>query len=479
MKLSTDLVYRLTLVSLLGLLICLPANNLQAKNDDDDKLNPHLLTAPIRIGIIGDQTGTHDLAQAYLVLQAGVAALKNRQLDVVLHVGDLLESSKSLAEIQQQFSDGTTILDTLNVPWYMTPGDHDVNPPSFKQDSTDRSRETLFKQLYGARVPAVKKHPYYSFDVKGYHFIALYSHETLHADPRWGNIFLAQITDQQYQWLADDLRQHANAKGVVVFIHQPLWYNWSAWTRVHHLLQKHRVAAVVSGHFHYDQGERRIGGIHYLTVGATGGTVKQGDRDAGNVQHVSVIKVEGKQLTGLKLIAVSDNLPLKITPRVDMDKIQALDVMLGELWNFASTNPVFVKNGTLLNDCNSTTPAGIHITPLGNPTDTSLNIRISYSSDDKNILLASAGFVTDQCNDIVGPFECNLQRSSRIFFSNLSSVSVNPYAGPLWRATLGVVQGETPNPGAKLHFDIRLGYAGKSGDLALTRRASTSVVACP
>ena len=129
--------------------------------------------AQITIGIIGDQTGAANLDQAYGVLQQGVAALKGKQLDVVLPVGDLIESTKSEAEIRTLFVQATTNLAGLGVPWYLTPGDHDVNPPIYQQNSTDRSRETLFKQLYGAFNPVAAKNLYYSFDVKGYHIVVL------------------------------------------------------------------------------------------------------------------------------------------------------------------------------------------------------------------------------------------------------------------------------------------------------------------
>ena len=294
----------------------------------------------INIGIIGDQTGSYDLAQSYSILQHGVQVLSQKNIDVVIHVGDMLESTAPETEVRSQFAQATAIMDQLPVSWYMTEGDHDVNPPVYQQDSSDRSREALFQQLYGARVPQVLQHLYYSFDVGDYHFVAIDSQEALHADPRWGNIFLAQVSDQQYAWLASDLAAHKNAKAIIVFLHQPLWYNWSAWKRVHNLLRHYPVATVVAGHFHYDQKEGSIDGIRYVVVGATGGMVKQGDRDAGDMQHVSVMHVKGPRQVKFNLISLTDNLPLHFTPRVDMDKIQSMDIVLGELWNFASTNPV-------------------------------------------------------------------------------------------------------------------------------------------
>lgn len=434
---------------------------------------------PIRIGIIGDQTGANDLQQAYGVLTHGVQVLSTKNLDVVIHVGDLLESSASESAVRAQFAQASGILDQLPVGWYMTAGDHDVNPPGFQQDSPDRSREALFQELYGARVPAVLAHPYYSFNVGDYHFVSLYSLEALHSDPRWGNVYLNEISNAQFQWLAQDLENHKTARGIIVFLHHPMWYNWSAWQRVHRLMRRYPVAAVVAGHFHYDQGEGRLDDIRYIVVGATGGNVKQGDRDAGDVQHVSVMTVKGKSAVELQLISLSDNLPLTLTPREDMDKMQALDLVLGELWNFAATNPVFRKSdGSLVNACNSSQPARINISPIGNPTDKSIGVHIAFSATDSNVNLTAPGFTPGECASVSGAFDCVLARSARIFVANNSSVTVNSFAPPLWSTGLGHT-GQPPAVGTVLNFDIHLRYTGKSGALALERRMSTVIGACP
>ncbi len=241
----------------------------------------------LNIGIIGDQTGTYDLDSAYKALKKGIDILKGQHVQMALHVGDLIESTKSDEACVKDYRRATALLDTLGVPWYLTPGDHDVNPLSWEQGSDDRSKEALFRKLYAEKVPEVTKHMYYSFDFKGYHFIALYSHETLRVDPRWGNIFMAKVSDAQYQWLKQDLEKSKADAGIIVFIHQPLWYNWSGWLRVHQLLSRYPVRAVIAGHYHYDQDEGMIDGIRYVIVGATGGSVK-------NASHATMPEMSGK-----------------------------------------------------------------------------------------------------------------------------------------------------------------------------------------
>src|SRR5262249_41652327 len=159
---------RLAFLLILLSLLVFPGIAAAGEDDDDEPLGPN----PIRIGIVGDQTFSTNLQASYGILQQGVNILSNQDLDVVLHTGDLVESTQSPTQVTADFNQAAGILDQLPVDWFLAAGDHDVNPPGFQQDSSDRSREQLFQQLYGLRVPAFLVHPWYSFNVQGYHFIA-------------------------------------------------------------------------------------------------------------------------------------------------------------------------------------------------------------------------------------------------------------------------------------------------------------------
>ena len=432
---------------------------------------------PIRIGLIGDQTFSTDIQASYGVLQQGVNVLSNQNLDVVLHVGDLVESSSSPAEVTALFQQATGILDHLPVPWYLTAGDHDVNPPVFQQDSSDHSREQLFQQLYGARVPAFAVHPYYSFDIGDFHFISLYSFGALHSDSRFGNIFLSQVYDDQFNFLKDDLQAHKNARAIIVWVHQPLWYHVSGWKRVHELLRRYPVAVVISGHFHYNQDVGELDGIRYITVGATGGfKSKVGSRQAGSVDHVSVVTVKAPGQVSVKLLAL-DNQPLALTPRVDMDRVQALDVQFGNFFDFSQKNPVFLKAGQLVISCDTGAPATIQINQIGDPIDLQLDVKIDFTSSPAGVALSSPGFLPGECQQVISPTECLLKRTARTFISNYSSVLINDFT-TLWHSGLASAGGG-PQPGTVLNFKIKTTFQGVSGPLVLETTASTTVQACP
>lgn len=430
-------------------------------------------THEIKIGIIGDQTFSRDIQASYRVLEQGVGILSAQSVNVVLHAGDLVESTLSPPEVTALFNQATGILDRLPVPWYLTAGDHDVNPPTFQQDSADRSREQLFQQLYGKRVPTFAKHPWYSFDIGAYHFISLYSFGALDSDSRFGNIFLSQVYDEQFAFLQADLNAHARARAIIVWIHQPLWYHVSGWMRVHELLRKFPVAAVISGHFHYNQDGGIIDGIHYFTVGATGGSKKNGSREAGSVDQVSVMTISDHRHVSMKLIAL-DNLPLNLTPRVDMDRVQALDVQLGNFFDFGQINPIFNKGGQLVNDCKSTSPATVRINEIGDPIDLPLNVKISFNSSPAGVSLNAPNFATGQCQQVVSPTECVLKRTARTFLSNYSSVNTDN-SNPLWMSGLS----GSATPGTSLNFEIKTTFTGASGELFLQTMASTVIGTCP
>jgi predicted phosphodiesterase len=303
--------------------------------------------AQLRIGIIGDQTGSSDLAESYEILQEGCEVIDKYNPDLVLHVGDLVESSKSNEEITIDFKQAVGYLNSIKkssnpIPWYITAGDHDVNPPNdYTPGTKNREKEKLFLELiqdaYAKRGSKISpKNLYYSFDYGGYHFICLYSEDNLRTDPRWGNIFMNKIIDNQYNWLKADLQNASSSNGTIVFVHQPMWYNVTGWKKVHNLLREYSVMAVIAGHYHYNQDEGTIDGIRYLVVGSTGGNIKKASENAGGLYHVTLLTLNGKEIK-LELIPLAGYSNNAFTRRVNMDRIQAIDCMLGDLkWD--STN---------------------------------------------------------------------------------------------------------------------------------------------
>lgn len=328
------------------------------------------------IGIVGDQFGAYDSDEAFDIMEKGVAMLADYHPNILLHVGDMVESVRDVntfEDYETLFNRASGIMEGTGLPWLVALGDHDVVPPGYQPLSGDRSRETWFLSLSQKTSLPLDSLPYYSYTLNGYHFISLYSMENLHTDPRWGSIFLNQITDTQLEWLKRDLETHKSSKAMVVLVHHPNWYVWSNWSRVHDVLKQYKVKAVIAGHYHYDQDDGEIDGIRYLVMGATGGALKDSDAHSGGSSMVGLMKLTPEGVEDIRLVDVPGDTLLELTPRRSMDRIQALSCMLDNLY----------QDRNLIH-----TPAGspekviIRLASLANPIDVPIHLSIDTNPRD-------------------------------------------------------------------------------------------------
>ncbi len=404
-----------------------------------------------RLGVVGDQTGTRDLERSYMELEKGVHQLKRLDLDAVIHVGDLLESAKPVVEMRNDFERSTAILDQLPVPWYLTAGDHDVNPPERLSNSSDRSREALFLELYRRKNPAIDERPYYAVNVDGWQLISLFSHDQLHTDPRWGNIFFAHVSDEQYDWLADTLESRdAGSKGTIVFVHQPLWYNWGDWADVHEILAAYGVRAVIAGHFHYSQDEGELDGIRYLVHGATGGRIKGTQATFGGAHIVSALEFSEDDIVIRSV--TTDGVPLEGFPqRKLMDRVQALDVALGSLSASIAQTTVFRRvDGTLVQSCtHPDVTIELPLERLGNPIDQP----VVLSLDPPILEELDLGFKGPGCSTRT----CRIEPGQGVVVSNLASVRFSSSDGEIPQLT---VQGVSADDGLRFSLVMSATISG-------------------
>lgn len=452
----------------------------------------------LRLGIVGDQTLADDLDAAYAVLARGVEELARYHrevaaLDAVVHTGDLVESAEAPEAVAARFAAAAAVLDRLPVPWYPAAGDHDVNPPRYEPGSGDRSRRELFVRLVGERVPAAEDGDgllYYAVDLGGFRLIVLDSQEVAHAEPRWGDVFLARIGVRQLAWLKAELA--GDDRPAVLALHQPQWLTWSGWQRVHELLRRHPVAAVASGHLHHPQDGGTLDGVRYLTVGATGGATRQGSRAAGDVQHVTVLEVTAAGDTTVTLLPL-DGQPLALPGRRDMERAQALDVMLGTLWDLAARTPLHLAAGELVADCATLEPTRIALDRLGNPIDRDVTLTIALA---ESVEVAEAAFAAGFCRDQANGGQigerttaahqptgsetatCVLPAPSpNVLYSHPSGVELAPDP-PLWQSTLALAT-SSPPPTVDLRLTLSWDPEAASAPLWLERTVALPITPCP
>lgn len=458
----------------------------------------------LRIGIIGDQTASTNIDQSYQMLARGIGILAKENVSCVLHTGDLVESTvKTQEEYRARFEQARGLLDKLRKPWHLTPGDHDVNPPLYEPDSADRSREKWFHDLYRHHEPGLTDTLNYSFNLKGYHFIALNSQEYLHVDPRWGDVFLAKLSSQQYAWLERDLARHRNAKGIILFLHQPLWYNWGSWMPIHRLLRRYPVMTVIAGHFHYNQDEGELDGIHYFVMGATGGMVKTASRNAGNAQMIAVMVIR-KRRVDFRLIPVDGLGALQINSRADMDRVQAISQAIDTLYTLGDHNVYCLKGNDLYNEqakpsecwnsfSNRYRPTGLcyrksgvidapklSLTSIGNPIDQPVKLSIELQSD--KLTLINPHFLTGGCQQVISDLECILTPATRVAWSNTSSVELNNRfapLSPLWESGLAIVSGKFLSTDDSIRLKVRLSFHSSKGEQRVENLVTLSISTCP
>ena len=162
----------------------------------------------------------HDKNDAPRALDAAIDTINKLKPDFILVGGDIvydaLRRKQDAAEEQ-----ATSFLEKaarLDAPVHYAIGNHDHFGLYDKKTDTDHPLfgKKFFEHYFGPR--------YYSFDHKGWHFIAL-DDMVVTEDRR----YVGKIDSLQLAWLRKDLEQVADSTPVVVMVHVPLITTLSQW----------------------------------------------------------------------------------------------------------------------------------------------------------------------------------------------------------------------------------------------------------
>ena len=192
----------------------------------------------------------HDLIKdGQARVEAFVTEMNKTKPDFIMQMGDFCTpkpGNKPLMQVWEKF----------NGPKYHVIGNHDVDGGFNHQQVVE------FWNAFGL---------YYSFDLKGYHFIVLNGNERPENDTSKG--YPRSISETQYNWLADDLQK--TKLPTLIFCHQGIDNDLDGikegamlrllFERNNRKVRSGKILAVFSGHNHEDY-HNNYNGVNYIQI---------------------------------------------------------------------------------------------------------------------------------------------------------------------------------------------------------------------
>ncbi len=168
---------------------------------------------------IGSETGAIDLRRTVKDINADTA------LQFVIISGDITEFGSD-----EELKIAKSILDSLNKPWYIIPGNHDMN--------WSESGGNSFKKVFGSETFAFKQH--------GYLFIGTNCGPNMRMGP-------GQVPRENIVWLDSVLKATPKQTPVIYVNHYPQDSSLNNWYEVVDRLKTHNVQLILCGHGHANQ----------------------------------------------------------------------------------------------------------------------------------------------------------------------------------------------------------------------------------
>jgi len=214
------------------------------------------------------------------------------------------------------------MLNELEMPFFRTPGNHDI---------ANETAQQVWRERFGAT--------YYYFVYKNVLFMVLDSEDPPRAapegmkeklnefnrlqteDPEKAQEMLAEFmadssvvmglskpvefSDEQVSFVEHTLAQNPDVRWTFLFLHEPAWENPSQNFEAIRQLLKGRDHTVFAGHLHYYDYDE-IDGYEYITMGPAGASFHQ--EGPGNVDHIMWVTMtdNGPQMGNIALKGLFD-----------------------------------------------------------------------------------------------------------------------------------------------------------------------------
>ena len=270
--------------------------------------------------IIGDRTGGANPQETFKLAMGQINLL---QPEFVINVGDIIEGySEDKTELNAEWDEIDTVINSLNMPFFRTPGNHDI---------ANNVAQEVYRERYGAS--------YYSFVYHNTLFMVLDSEDPPRTAPPGikqkldeykqllvddppkaqqmlkdfmsdesvvaGLAALVEFEGEQMEWIKKTIADHPEVRWTFLFLHEPAWEKPSESFKEIQALLKGRKHTFFAGHLHYYDYDY-IDGYEHITMGPAGASFHQ--EGPGNVDHIMWVTMtdEGPQMGNIALKGLFD-----------------------------------------------------------------------------------------------------------------------------------------------------------------------------
>jgi len=270
--------------------------------------------------IVGDRTGGANVQKTF---QTALPQINLLQPEFVINVGDLIEGySNQATELNAEWNEVDSWLGELDMPFFKTPGNHDISNETAKEVWRERYGTTyyyfLYKNVLFLVLDTEYNRPAPPPDMK--EKIELYNRLQVE-DPVKAQAMLAEFMsdesviaglstpvsfdEKQVSWVRQTLADHQGVRWTFLFMHEPCWEKSSDSFRMIQTMLKGRKHTIFAGHLHYYDYDN-IDGYEYITMGPVGASFHE--EGPGNVDHITWVTMtdKGPQIGNIALKGLFD-----------------------------------------------------------------------------------------------------------------------------------------------------------------------------
>lgn len=288
----------------------IPVTHLRFQNNPDN----------FQFVVIGDRTG----GEREGVFDAAMDRVNLLQPEFVVSIGDNIEGyHHDKARLNAEWRRFDEEVSKLEMPFFMTAGNHDLNNDAQRDVWQRRMGATYYHFVYrdvlflilNSEDPSHLADPEFEKDIAAYNKLkktdpaaAKAMLEEFMASAKLKKYRLpANFRSEQVAYVKETLAENPDVRWTFVFLHQPAWENPAEnFLKIDHLLRENeRNYTVFAGHLHYYKHEERLG-RDYITVGPAGGSWHQ--EGPGNIDHLTWVTMteNGPKIAVITLDGIVD-----------------------------------------------------------------------------------------------------------------------------------------------------------------------------